>query len=262
MFKQSIGAALRRSRNWVMDLGEHFSEDPTLYPLIRAMHRKLVSQAGGAQRPQYAWGTLQGAVLAQSLQIPRVSVVEFGVAGGNGLVALEKIAILCEALTGVKIDVYGFDTGAGLPKPMDFRDSPNLFSENDFPMQVEKLRAQLQKASLILGPVKDTIYDFINSQPAPVAFVSFDLDLYTATVHAMQLFEAPYSILLPRICCYFDDSLGFTHSEFAGERLAIREFNLAHQTRKISPIYGLKYFVSASMRNSEMGRIHQHCAFL
>jgi hypothetical protein len=37
--------------------------------------------------------------------------------------------------------------------------------------------------------------------------------------------------------------MGFTFSEFTGERLAIEEFNARHVSRKISPIYGLKYFL-------------------
>ena len=57
-------------------------------------------------------------------------------------------------------------------------------------------------------------------------------------------------ILLPldlaRIHCYFDDIMGFTFSEYTGERLAITEFNNAHQMRKISPIFGFKYFLPKS----------------
>jgi hypothetical protein len=45
-----------------------------------------------AARPQYVWGVLNGAFLARALGIPRISVIEFGVAGGNGLVVLESIA--------------------------------------------------------------------------------------------------------------------------------------------------------------------------
>jgi hypothetical protein len=43
-------------------------------------------------------------------------------------------------------------------------------------------------------------------------------------------------ILLPldfaRIHCYFDDIVGFTFSEYTGERLAITEFNNAHQMKR------------------------------
>ena len=34
-----------------------------------------------------------------------------------------------------------------------------------------------------------------------------------------------------------------TCSEFTGERLAIDEFNAKHELRKISPIFGLRYFL-------------------
>jgi len=57
-----------------------------------------------------------------------------------------------------------------------------------------------------------------------------------------MLFEAEQEIFMPRIYCYFDDIMGASCSEFTGERLAISEFNALHERRKISPIYGLKYF--------------------
>jgi hypothetical protein len=37
--------------------------------------------------------------------------------------------------------------------------------------------------------------------------------------------------------------MGFTFSEYNGERLAIADFNASHSMRKISPIYGLRYFL-------------------
>ena len=48
---------------------------------------------------------------------------------------------------------------------------------------------------------------------------------------------------MPRIHCYFDDIMGFTFCEYTGERLAITEFNNCHQMSKISPVFGLKYFL-------------------
>ena len=48
-------------------------------------------------------------------------MLEFGVAGGAGLLSLERIAELVEGLTGVEIEVHGFDTGTGLPAPKDYR---------------------------------------------------------------------------------------------------------------------------------------------
>jgi hypothetical protein len=50
--------------------------------------------------------------------------------------------------------------------------------------------------------------------------------------------------VLPRVTCYFDDIIGFSHNDFAGERLAIDEFNRAHETRKVSKVYGLRYVLN------------------
>ncbi|MHC4129678.1 MAG: hypothetical protein ACYSUA_16250, partial [Planctomycetota bacterium] len=41
----------------------------------------------------------------------RISALEFGVAGGNGLLALERAAMRLAEIFGVEIDVYGFDSG-------------------------------------------------------------------------------------------------------------------------------------------------------
>ena len=55
-----------------------------------------------ARRPSYPWGVLQGAALAKVLAVPRISVLEFGGAGGAGLLALERAAERAKELTGVR----------------------------------------------------------------------------------------------------------------------------------------------------------------
>jgi hypothetical protein len=194
-------------------------------------------------RPHYVWGVVSGAYLAQVLKIPRISVIEFGVAGGNGLVTLELIAEKVSKNFGVDIDVYGFDTGTGNPKSTDYRDMPNLFQESDYAMDVEKLRNRLKKAQLVLGEIGGTVPSFIQSRPAPVAFASFDIGTYSATSKALKVFEAHEDMLLPRVQCYFVAAMGFGYSDFTADRLAISEFNAAHPLRKISPAYGLELMV-------------------
>jgi hypothetical protein len=220
-------------------------QDDFAYPWLNSVLTKLLWEEGSALRPHFVWGVLQGAHLAKAIGIERVSIIEFGVAGGNGLISLERVAQKIEPIIGVEIDVYGFDTGAGLPKPQDYRDLPNLWREAAFPMDSQKLKHRLQKAQLLLGLVEDTVTRFIQSSPAPVAFISFDLDYYSSTMHAFKLLEADPARLLPRIHCYFDDIVGFAYSDYTGERLAIAEFNSSHDARKISPIYGLRYFLPA-----------------
>jgi hypothetical protein len=202
-------------------------------------------------RPGYSWGVLEGIAQAKLLGYPRVSVIEFGVAGGAGLVALERIAELVEKMVGVEIDVYGFDSGTGLPKPGDYRDMPYMWDEGYFAMDGKRLRERLQRAQLKIGLVETTVPEFMRTSFAPIAFISIDLDLYTATRHALRLLEANHDRLLPRISCYFDDIMGHGCCEFTGERLAIGEFNDEHRMRKIAPHYGLKLFVPPYHRHEQ-----------
>jgi len=251
VLKRTLRSVARRARDWVTDgsAGVDPETQPTATAWLNAEQKKILRKNDGLRRPNYSWGVLHGAHLAAALGVPRVSVLEFGVAGGNGLVSLELIAKDVEAVFGVGIDVYGFDVGTGLPAPVDHRDSPNLFQTAAFPMDVAKLRSRLTKAELILGDVRETVPKFVASGPAPIAFIAFDLDLWSSTNQALKVFDAPAESLLPRVHSYFDDTLGMTHSEFAGERLSIQEFNAGHRTRKIAQIPGLKHFVLPSLAN-------------
>jgi hypothetical protein len=147
-------------------------------------------------------------------------------------------------LSATSVDLFGFDAGTGLPELVDFRDSPNLFRAGTFPMDENALRQRLTRSELILGNVASTISSFIESAPSPIAFVSFDLDLYSSTSDALKVFDASPDALLPRVYCYFDDTIGLTHSEFAGALLSISEYNQSHESRKIAQIRSLKHFVS------------------
>lgn len=218
------------------------------YSWLRHAFLELASDPVCDRRRMYIWGCIQAATLAKVLDVDRISVIEFGVGGGAGLIALDRIAMQAERLTGVKCDVYGFDTGTGLPKPVDYRDAPNMWFEGQCPMNRKVLESQLQRASLRLGNVSETLPAFLTESIAPVGFVSFDLDLYSSTVDALRLFTAGDDMLLPRVMCYFDNILGHSYSDFTGERLAISEFN-NHTTRKLSPVHGLKYFVPAPYRD-------------
>ncbi len=215
--------------------------DCTRYPFLRKNFLRIFIKSN-FRRPEYIWGVLTAADLAKHLGLEKISVIEFGVAGGNGLVSLEIISSYIEKIYGIEINVYGFDTGTGLTKTKDYRDLPQLWSEGSFRMEIDDLKNRLKKARLILGPVEKTIDDFINSNPSPVGFISFDMDLYSSTKDAFNLLKATTSILLPRIHCHFDDIMGFSFSDFNGERLAIAEFNTEQSSRKISLIHGLNYY--------------------
>lgn len=191
----------------------------------------------------YLWGVLEGASLAKALGYEHISVIEFGVAGGRGLLALEEISIQVEQLVGIRIDVYVFDTGVGLPAPADYRDLPYMWKGGFYPMDKEKLLPQLKRAHLKLGLIENTLKRFLESEFAPAAFISFDVDLYTSTRQALAVFEGTPNKVIPRVSCYFDDIMGFGCNEYTGERLAIEEFNRNHIHHKVTLNHGLQWFV-------------------
>ena len=253
MLKSTIRKAARTLRRWVEDPNGPVDSWAAPYTL-NSIYSKIMDRPGCDH--DYAWGVMQGVNLARVLGLTRVSVIEFGVAGGNGLLTLERIAETAESIFGVNVDVFGFDTGTGLPKPKDYRDMPNVWSEGFFPMDVEKLKSQLKRAQLVLGPVGETVRKFTGSTPSPVAFIGFDLDLYTSTRDAFGIFEGDQRLLLPRVYCYFDDIMGFTFGDHVGERLAISEFTASHDLRKLSPIYGLEHYVPRRFANRWWGKYY------
>lgn len=252
-YKKFVKQSVFKLKVWLSEpdsSGSPFDGSAPAYTWLNSILIKLMKNSKGSLRPHYTWGVLHSAYLARVLGIDRITVIEFGVAGGNGLLALEKAAIQVESIVGVSIDVYGFDSGKGLPRPLDYRDLPNLFAKGAHRMDFDKLKVCLTKAELKLGLVEKTVPKFIAEGPAPVGFISFDLDFYSSTKGAFQLLEADYAHLMPRIHCYFDDITGFTYSEFTGERLAISEFNQSHTMRKISPIYCLRHYVPKIYRQT------------
>jgi hypothetical protein len=192
----------------------------------------------------YAYGVYQAACLAKQLGHDRVSVLELGVAGGDGLVALERLAKKAEEELKIQVDVYGFDMGSGLPTPQDYRDLPYHWQGGFYQMDEKALRQRLTRAKLVLGDVADTIKTFFDKyNPAPIGFVSVDLDYYSSTAAALTMFNASSNYLLPRIFCFFDDVVGATielYNDYTGELAAIREFNLSHPDAKICPIKHLR----------------------
>lgn len=199
-------------------------------------------QNGVDTRPQYLWPLLHAAHAAQALGVPRIAALEFGVAGGNGLLALERAAAAATRLSGTEVEIYGFDTGTGMPPPADPRDAPWLVEPSIFRMDEAALRARLDRAQLVLGPVGETVPAWARSGHAPVGFIAFDLDYYSSTVEAFGVLEGDIGErMMPRVMSYFDDVFGQGWTDFMGVRAAIDEFNATHEQRKIGKIHGLRF---------------------
>ena len=163
----------------------------------------------------------------------KITVIELGVAGGNGIKNLYKISKHLHQEFGIEIDVIGFDTGTGLPEIKDYRDHPEIWSQGDFSMEY-KIDEFPTDVRLILGNVADTIPEFVKTFDGILGFVSLDLDLYSSTVSAFPLFEMPAHRYLPAMPVYVDDiNVLIGYNPWCGEALAIKEFNDSHPMRKI-----------------------------
>jgi hypothetical protein len=217
------------------------AEEPPLRIAARALVKRLPTSIRTkahwdvSPRPQYLAGVLAAADQAAQEGVEQISAYEFGVAGGNGLLALGDIAAAVQAETGVSISVYGFDTGSGLPELTgDYRDYPDHWQSGDYPMDEEALRRRIgANTHLIIGNIRDTLMDALARIPEPIGFVAVDVDIYSSTRDILKMFLTPERRMLRRVFMYWDDvDLIFTH-RFAGELLAMEEFNCISKDVKI-----------------------------
>jgi hypothetical protein len=187
----------------------------------------------------YAQGLMEAAELAKSRGYERMSVIEFGVASGRGLICMEIFAREVQRLTGVVIDVYGFDVGIGYLPPADYRDCPQSWIEGDYKMDIDLLNKKLYSAKLVMGDICKTTKTFFKDySPAPIGFVALDIGQYTPTVAILDMFFNDDEHFLPIVRMYFCD-IG-DQREFQGETLAVREFNAKSKDVKISPEHAWK----------------------
>ena len=196
--------------------------------------------------PPYGFGVWSAAWLANALGHKRMSVIECGVVTGNGLVCLDQIASIVGGHFGMSIEVVGVDSGVGLPPPIDYRDGAHIWGEGFYVMDAANVRSRLTKAELIVAPVVEGLREyFARPNLAPLGFVAMNLDYYSLTKGALDLFAAlPAESRLPRIYGFFDDVLWperACHNPWFGEMLAIREFNDEHQSMKVAQIPNLAW---------------------
>jgi hypothetical protein len=215
----------------------------TLLRMLREASRVLpfpfgfLVDCGCLERPAHAYCMWHAARLAQQLGYPEISVAEFGVAGGVTLTILQRYAKEIEKSMGVRIKVYGFDTGGGLPQLEGPEDLHYWFRPSQYPMDVDRLRRRLDTAELILGNVRDTVIDFFaKGDRPPLAAIFNDLDLFSSSRDALRILDSDSKNFLPRLFLYLDDVVGSAaemYGPFNGELAANELFNLTHDRIKI-----------------------------
>ena len=185
-------------------------------------------------KPHYDTILLESCKEAKKLGINNVSVFELGVAGGNGIIALEKYKKSIEKYLKIKIDIYGFDTGEGMPETNLKEDLVFVFKPGQFKID-KNLIAKKIKSKIFYGDIKNTVNDFIKLNPSKISCIFFDLDYYSSTKSFLNQINSLKKYLLPRVLCYFDD----LHvpekyiSNINGVPLAINEFNSLNSNCKL-----------------------------
>jgi len=124
----------------------------------RAFWRQFY-MANKLPRMNYAFLVWTAASEAVKLGLKAISVIEFGVAGGNGLLSLQFHAREIGRLLNLEIQVYGFDTGEGLPVyQKDYKDILCVFKPFMCNMDYQELEEKLKpETKLVLGDIHNTV---------------------------------------------------------------------------------------------------------
>ena len=190
-------------------------------------------------RPQYAFCIQAAADLAKKHRISKVTLLEFGVASGAGLLNLCHIAGKVTKETGVQFDIVGFDSGEGMPPPRDYRDHPEKYFTGDYPVTDKEglLRRLPNNARIIFGDIETALARFRDEITAPIGVVCIDVDYYWSTKESLNVMLLDPEKYLPITYMYFDDVQDIDDNEFCGELCAIKEFNAdaSHPMRRIAP---------------------------
>jgi len=185
-------------------------------------------------RQPYAFGLNEAFKKASNLGLNKIIVIEFGVAQGAGLFNLANICSKLSAIYKLDYKVVGFDTGVGMPSPVDYRDHPEKYRKGDFPPGKLTKDVLPLKTDLIYGPIKETVHEFMKSlQPNDkISFISIDVDYYSSTIDCFKIFNASSEYFLPSTILYFDDVNNIDDNIYMGELLAINEFNKKMKIRR------------------------------
>lgn len=208
-------------------------------PYYRNSLRAVVesSRFPGA-KASYVVGVVLAALQSKQVGLNRICLIEFGVAKGIGFRCLLNVAENIRKFMDLEVDVIGFDKRDGLPDPKGYRDHPEIWVRGQFCMApvFESLDSYVRKhqGSLIIGDVADSLQQFQIPSEA-LAFISVDVDYYSSTKPILDwLSTLSEKEILPASVVYFDDVItSWTFSSWAGEELAIREFNAANHDLKI-----------------------------
>ena len=197
---------------------------------LRVAFTKYLSLKFLTFRPHYESLIYETSKNAIKLGYKEISIIELGVAGGNGIKSILKYKKKIEKVLDIKINIIGFDTGTGLPQTNEKKDLPFFWKLGDYTNKdLKNLENQDPSIKIYEGNISNTIDKFILENNLKIGLIIFDLDLYTSTKSFLDKIPelSKKELLLPRVFCYFDDLFiaDYSLDQTNGEPLAITEFN-------------------------------------
>jgi hypothetical protein len=96
------------------------------------------------------------------------------------------------------------------------------------------LKALPPNAKIYFGPIEQSLQTARNEITSTIAFISIDVDYYWSAKQTLDIVTWDAGRYLPYVAVYLDDAQDVDDNEYCGELLAVKEFNLAHETRKIA----------------------------
>ncbi len=200
---------------------------------LRVALLKLLSLKFKTFRPHYETIMLEICREAKKLGLNEISVLELGVASGNGIISLENYKKKIEKFLDIKITIFGFCSSDGLPASDLKEDIKYLWKDGQFKTNKETLKKEIN-CKIFYGDIKDTVNDFLLTNPKNISVIFFDMDYYSSTKKFLDQIDSLKDVLSPRVLLYFDDLyFDYNITEFNGEMLAINEFNYKNKNFKI-----------------------------
>lgn len=209
---------------------------------LRVAFLKYISLKFSTFRPHYETILYEASKTALKLGEKEISVIELGVAGGNGIKSLYSYKKKIEKLLNIKISIIGFDSGSGLPEVKRKEDLPFFWKAGDYTNEnINHLEQNYEDVKIYAGDISETIDTFVNETKNKIGCIFFDLDLYSSTKSFLDKIHmlSEKNLLLPRTLCYFDDLFiaDYGLDETNGEPLAIADFNQENKNLKLGKAF-------------------------
>jgi hypothetical protein len=102
--------------------------------------------------------------LAKKLGYKSFSIIEFGVAGGNGIYFLEKFCEKVRLELNIEIEIYGFDLKDGLSNPKDYKELPYWFQSGFYSMNESEFTDMVKAVREAEKAIGSVAYELTHKQ--------------------------------------------------------------------------------------------------